>query len=180
MVGRIAQRIHTAFISVTRVLAGLRFLVAVSPVGAIVVRLAFRFGDQNAVALRCEFVAMIFGTDAAAAFVDDETALEGADTVARLVNLESAMNLADDALFVDVEGSSWWADASSVVICDLVRWTQGALVALDRSVALVAWKTLADHRSHRQRVENLADGVDTTWFSGIAWVDAFAGDASCL
>lgn len=180
MVGRIAQRIHTAFISVARVLAGLRFLVAISPVRAIIVRLAFRFGDQNAVALCCELVAVIFRTDAAATFVDDETTLDGADTVTRLVDLESAMNLADDAFFVDVEGSSWWADASSVIIRDLVRWTQGALVALDGSVALVAWKTLADHCSHRQRVENLADGVDATWFSGITWVDTFAGDASCL
>lgn len=89
------------------------------------------------------------------------------------------MDLADDALFVDVEGSSRWTDASSVVV-DLVGWTQSALIALDGSVALVARKTLADHRSHWQRVENLADGVDATWFGGIAWIDTFAGDASCL
>lgn len=102
MVSRIAQRIHTAFVSVARVLAGLRLRVAVSPVGAVVVRLAFWFGDQNAVALRCEFVAVVFWADAAAAFVDDESALKSTDAVTRLVDLESAMDLADDALFVDV------------------------------------------------------------------------------
>lgn len=179
MVGRIAQRIHTAFVSVARVLTGLCFGVAESPVGAIVVRLAFRFGDQNAVALSCELVAVVFWADAAAALVDDQTALKGADTMTRLVDLESAMDLADDALFVDVEGSSRWTHASSVIV-DLVGWTQSALIALDGSVALVARKTLADHRSHGQRVENLADGVDATRFGGIAWVDTFAGDTSRL
>lgn len=81
MVSRIAQRIHTAFISVARVLACLRFQIAESPVGAIVVRLAFWFGDQNAVALCCKFIAVIFWADAAATLVDDKTALKGADTM---------------------------------------------------------------------------------------------------
>lgn len=180
MVGRITQRIDTAFISVAWIFTGLRLKVAESPVRAIVVRLALWFGSQNAVALSCEFVAVIFWADTASTLVDDETAFEGADTMTRLVDLKPTMDLADDALLVDIEGSSRWADASSVVVGDSIRWTESALVALDGGVALIARKTLADHRSHWQRVENLADGVDATRLGGIAWVDALAGDASCL
>lgn len=179
MIGGITKSIDSAVVFAW-VLTRLRLKVAVLVVWALLVSHALRFIDSDTVASGCQTVTVFFWTDTSTAFIDDHASFQSTDTVTILVDLEALVDLANDAFLVDVQSSSRWTHAATEVVDDFVRRTKSCLVTLNCSVAGVTWKAFAHHRSHWQCVQDLANRVDSAWLGGVAGIDAFFADASCL
>uniref|UniRef100_A0A2M4C5V3 Putative secreted protein n=1 Tax=Anopheles marajoara TaxID=58244 RepID=A0A2M4C5V3_9DIPT len=163
VVGGIAERILAANRAHTRIFARFRAQIAVPPVVTLIVVFALRSLAADTLAPARQPVTALDRTDATASLVDDQTTFQGAHAPARFVDLQTILFTARLTVVVLRQSVPWRTRALTVHIADksTIRRTESHLVTLNGRVALVSRQTLADHRAHRQRVEHLADRVNT-------------------
>lgn len=125
----------------------------------------------------------MFGwTYTATVLVDDETVLEGAHAVSFFVDDHTCLFATGYANVVLVLGQTRRTDAVSVLVADLTLLdrTYVCFLAAHDGVSSVSWEALADHRSYRTRVEDLALGVHSARIDLHARIDAVSVEASGL
>lgn len=96
-------------------MTGLRFAVFV----VVTIIISGTFGIislflRYTITVRCQLIAMLHWTCAAAAFIDNQTPFEGTHAMAGFVNAESLFNGTWGAIIVQVKGIAWRADAFAI------------------------------------------------------------------
>lgn len=127
-------------------------------------------------------VAVIDWTYAASPLVYDHSSFQGTYAPSGLIYLQSIFFTADLTVFVNTQTVTWWTFAFTVGVAyeTSIRWTKSHFVALNCCITLVTRQALTNHRTNRQRIQNLTHRVDAAWFCYVARVDTFSLDAGRL